>query len=65
MKPDSDIDMLVEFEEGKAPGLMGFCHIQGLLTSLVGREVELHTPHDLSRHFRDEVLKHAVVQHGH
>lgn len=64
LRPDSDIDILVEFEEGEAPGLMGFCHIQNLLTELIGRKVELHTPNDLSRYFRDEVIKNSVVQHG-
>ena len=64
LKLDSDIDILVEFKKGKAPGLMGFCHIQNLLTDLIGREVELHTPNDISRYFRDDVVKNAVVQHG-
>ena len=61
---DSDIDILVEFEKGKAPGLMGFCHIQNLLSDLIGRKVELHTPNDLSRYFRDDVVKNAVMQYG-
>jgi len=64
LKPDSDIDILVEFEKGKAPGLMGFCHIQNLLTDLIGRKVELHTPNDISRFFRDDVVKNAVIQYG-
>ena len=64
LKPESDIDVLVEFEKGKAPGLLGFCHIQNELTDLIGREVELHTPNDLSRYFRDEVVNNAVVQYG-
>ena len=64
LKPNSDIDILVEFENGKTPGLMGFCHIQNQLTDLIGREVELHTPNDLSRYFRDEVIENAMVQYG-
>jgi len=43
---------------------MGFCHIQNLLTDLIDREVELHTPNNISRYFRDDVVKNAVVQHG-
>ena len=43
---------------------MGFCHIQNLLTDLIGREVELHTPNDLSRFFRDVVVKNAEIQYG-
>ncbi|MBW2062469.1 MAG: nucleotidyltransferase domain-containing protein [Deltaproteobacteria bacterium] len=61
---DSDIDILVEFVYGKAPGLMGFCHLQNLLTDLVGKKIELHTPNDLSRYFRDDVVKDAVIQYG-
>ena len=64
LKFDSDIDILVEFKDKKTPGLIGFCHIQNQLTDLIGREVELHTPNDLSRYFRDEVVKNAVVQYG-
>jgi len=65
LSEDSDIDILIEFETGKAPGLMGFCHIQNLLSDLIGREVELHTPNDLSRYFREDVVKNAVIQYGH
>ncbi len=64
LTPDSDIDILVEFEKGKAPGLMRFCHIQNLLTDLIGREVELHTLNDISRYFRDDVAKNTVIQYG-
>ena len=64
LRPDSDIDILVEFEEGHVPGLMRFCHIQNMLSDLIGREVELHTPNDLSRYFRDDVLQKAALQYG-
>jgi len=35
-----------------------------LLSDLIGRKVELHTPNDLSRYFRDDVVKNAVMQYG-
>jgi predicted nucleotidyltransferase len=59
---DSDLDVLVEFEPGKVPGL-AFFRIQRELSSLLGRKVDLNTPEDLSRHFRSEVLAEAEVQY--
>jgi hypothetical protein len=57
-RPDSDVDMLVEFEPGKTPGLE-FFGIQRELSALVGRQVDLNTYRDLSRYFRDEVVAEA------
>jgi uncharacterized protein len=59
VKPDSDIDLLVEFEPGKEPGLIGMGQIEAELASLLGRRVDLRTAQDLSRYFRDEVLHKA------
>lgn len=61
--PDSDVDILVEFEKGYEPGF-GFFDMQDELSQLLGRKVELHTPNFLSRYFRDEVLKTAQVQYA-
>ena len=61
--PDSDIDVLVEFEQGHSPGL-SFFSMQSELTDILGRKVELHTPNFLSRYFRDRVLQEAEVQYG-
>jgi predicted nucleotidyltransferase len=61
-RPDSDVDVLVEFEPGHVPGLAFFA-IQEELSRLLGREVELHTPKFLSRYFRDQVLAEAIVQY--
>lgn len=60
---DSDVDVLVEFEPGKTPGL-AFFQMQEELTDLLGRQVDLHTPGSLSRYFRDEVTAEAEVQYG-
>ena len=54
-RSDSDIDVLVEFEEGKTPGLAFFA-MQDELSVLLGRRVDLNTPQCLSRYFRDKVL---------
>lgn len=56
--PESDVDVLVEFEPGHVPGL-GFFAIQRDLAEIVGRRVDLNTPAFLSRYFRDEVLREA------
>lgn len=58
--PDSDLDVLVEFEEGHTPGL-AFFGMQEELSDLLGRQVDLNTPGFLSRYFRDEVLREVVV----
>ena len=58
--PDSDVDVLVEFEPGHTPGF-GFIAIQDELSTLLGRRVDLNTANDLSRYFRDEVVRGAEV----
>jgi uncharacterized protein len=61
-RPDSDVDLLVEFEPGAAPGLIALAGIEAELSALIGRRVDLRTPQELSRYFRDEVLRVAEVQ---
>jgi predicted nucleotidyltransferase len=64
-RPDSDIDLLVEFEPGREPGLLGLASMETELAALLGRnKVDLRTPQDLSRHFRDQVLRTAEVQYA-
>lgn len=55
-RPDSDVDVLVEFAEGRAVGLIGFAGMEQELSGLLGRRVDLNTPGFLSRQFRDRVL---------
>lgn len=63
--PDSDIDVLVEFEAGHVPGFLRLAAIERELSSLLGgRKVDLRTPQDLSRYFREEVLASAEVQYA-
>ena len=58
-RPDSDIDVLVEFDPQHVPGF-AYIRIQDELSGLFGgRKVDLNTPLCLSRHFRDEVLAEA------
>jgi predicted nucleotidyltransferase len=64
-RPESDIDLLVEFEPQAKPGLIALAGIELELSLLLnGRKVDLRTPHDLSRHFREEVLRTAEVQYA-
>ncbi|MGC8492631.1 MAG: nucleotidyltransferase family protein [Syntrophobacteraceae bacterium] len=64
-RPDSDVDLLVEFEPGKSPGLLGLAGIEVELSALLGgRRVDLKTAGDLSRHFRNEVMRTAAVQYA-
>ena len=60
--PQSDIDVLVEFEPHVRIGLR-FFEIQRELSGLLGRRVDLNTPGFLSKYFRDEVLAEAQVQY--
>ena len=56
---DSDLDVLVEFEPGSTPGLLGIAGMELELEALVGRRVDLRTYGDLSRYFRDRVAAEA------
>jgi predicted nucleotidyltransferase len=64
-RPTSDVDVLVEFEPGHVPGLFGLARMERELSALLGgRKVDLRTPQDLSRYFRDEVMATAEVQYA-
>ena len=62
--PDSDVDILVEFEPGKTPSLLTMAGLEIELGEMVKRKVDLRTPNDLSRYFRDEVLEGAALQYA-
>ncbi len=58
--PDSDLDVLVEFDPGHTPGL-DFFGMQDELSEILGLKVDLNTPGFLGPYFRDEVLQHAEL----
>lgn len=58
-RPDSDLDILVEFIPGHVMGLFTFAQMERELSTILGRTVDLRTPEDLSRYFRDKVVKEA------
>jgi hypothetical protein len=62
--PESDVDVLVEFKPGHVPGFFRLFDVEEELSSLLGgRKVDLRTPEDLSRYFRDEVIARSLVQY--
>lgn len=60
--PESDVDVLVEFEPGHTPGL-DFFVMEAELTKLLGRKVDLNTHDFLSKYIRDQALAEAEVQY--
>ena len=65
LRKDSDIDFLVEFSPGETPSLFDLARMERDLSKLLGgRKVDLRTPNELSRYFRNEVLSTASVQYA-
>ena len=62
--PDSDVDVLVEFEPAAHVGLLRLAGMEIELSEILARKVDLNTPGSLSKYFRDEVLAEAEVQYG-
>jgi hypothetical protein len=62
--PDSDIDFLIEFHPDHIPGLIKLAGMEIELSKILGRKVDLRTPQDLSRYFRQEVLNSAELQYA-
>jgi uncharacterized protein len=61
-RPDSDVDVLVEFEPGRVPGLAFFAMEQEL-SEILGRRVDLNTPQFVSPYLRERVLAEAEAQY--
>jgi predicted nucleotidyltransferase len=64
-RPDSDVDVLVEFEPGARVSLFDMVDLEVELTEIIGRKVDLRTPGDLSRYFRQQVVDSAEVLYVH
>lgn len=62
--PQSDVDVLVWFERGRVPGMFALVTMEQELSDIIGREVDLRTPEDLSCLFRDDVVANAEVQYA-
>ena len=64
-RPDSDIDVLVEFEPGREPSLLGLARMERELSEILGgRKADIRTPEDLSEYFREEVAASAEVEYA-
>jgi len=61
--PDSDVDVLVEFEPGARVGLITLSGMEIDLSGLLERKAEIHTVKGLNPYFRDEVLQAAEAQY--
>jgi len=61
--PDSDVDVLVEFQPGTRVGMIALAGMEIELGRLLGHRVEMHTVKGLNPHFRDEVMDLAEVQY--
>ena len=61
---NSDIDILIDFEPGVKAGLLKMARMENELSDMLGRKVDLRTPGDLSRYFRQEVLDSAEVEYA-
>ncbi|MBL8763058.1 MAG: nucleotidyltransferase family protein [Phycisphaerae bacterium] len=62
--PESDVDVLVEFLPGRTPTLFSIAEMEASLSELIGRKVDLRTPAELSKYFRDEVVASARLLHA-
>lgn len=62
-RPDSDVDVLVEFQPGRRVGYIRLAEMELALSDILGRKADLRTPAELSRYFRDEILVEAEVQY--
>jgi predicted nucleotidyltransferase len=64
-RSDSDIDVLIEFDPNYVPGLLGLSRMERELSeTLGGRKVDIRTPQDLSKYFRNQVLARAEVHYA-
>ncbi len=63
-RENSDVDVLIEFETGHGTGYFGLARMERELSAVLGRKVDLRTPQELSRYFRDEVISRAEVQYA-
>jgi predicted nucleotidyltransferase len=63
-RPNSDVDLLVEFDPGHPVGFIRLAGMELELSELLGRKADLRTPNELSRYFRQDVLRTAEVQYA-
>lgn len=62
--PESDVDVLFEYHPDHIPTFFDVAAMEEELTAILGRKADMRTPQDLSRYFRDEVVRSALVQYA-
>jgi predicted nucleotidyltransferase len=62
-RDDSDIDLLIEFEPEQRTGYLRMAALERELSEIIGRKADLRTAAELSRYFREDVLRDAVPQY--
>jgi uncharacterized protein len=62
-RPDSDVDVLVEFEQDAGVTYLDLARMEQELSTIIGRKVDLRTPQELSRYFRERVLTEALLKY--
>jgi predicted nucleotidyltransferase len=62
--PESDVDVLVEFEPERTPGMLRMAGLELELSELLGRKVDLRTAAELSRYFREEVVDSGEIEYA-
>ncbi len=62
--PESDVDVLFEYDPEHVPSLFDVAGKEEALSEILGRKADMRTPRDLSRYFRDEVVRTALVQYA-
>ena len=60
---NSDVDVLVEYSPEHVPGFIALAGMEEELSTILGRKADIRSAADLSRYFRDEVLREALVQY--
>jgi hypothetical protein len=60
---ESDVDLLVEFNDNTTYGLLDVARIERELSEIIGKKVDLRTPEELSKYFRDQVVNEADVKY--
>lgn len=63
-RPDSDIDVLFEYDPDYVPSLFDVAAMERELSEILHRKADMRTPKDLSRTFRDDVVRNALVQYA-
>lgn len=61
LRPDSDIDMLVDYLPEARPSLLDLIAMKNELSDLLGRPVDLGAKRALKRRFKDRILAETQV----